>query len=102
MTPPKRALFSLNISSNADHIYQRVEDRNTDGKDRVQVREHNDPLVGQTNLEILTRPFEKEVKRSVERIVDGRVVTDTKIERSGSGNKHVSNKVEDKYDTSDL
>ncbi|KAF2662663.1 hypothetical protein K491DRAFT_700398 [Lophiostoma macrostomum CBS 122681] len=73
MSPPKRAFFSLNVDSNADHIYERIEHHDKEGKDKIKVKEHSEPLVGSTSLQVLTQPFEKEVKRSVERIVDGRV-----------------------------
>jgi hypothetical protein len=109
MSPPKRAFFSLNVDSNADHIYERIEHHGKDGKDTVKVKEHREPLAGSTSLQVLTQPFEKEVKRSVERIVDGRVVRDTETYSSDKPDSHtvkLENKRKkslwEKYDTSDL
>lgn len=104
MAPPKRAIFSLNVDSNAEHFLERIEDHSKQGKGKVKVREHKEPFVGNTSLQLLTRPFEKEVQRSVERIVDGRVVKDTKITRENSQTRNEKRKksVEERYDTSDL
>lgn len=106
--PKRRAFFSLNVDSNAEHIYERVEDHNKDKKDSLKVREQTGPVVGNSSVQIITRPFEKEVQRSIERIVDGRVVRDTTTYRSTSpspSSRQKSSKkrsIEDKYDTSDL
>lgn len=71
MAPPKRALFSLDLDTEADHIYQRVEDHNKDGNDKVKVLESSGPTVGNTQLEFVTKPFEKVVNRTVEGVLDG-------------------------------
>jgi hypothetical protein len=109
--PKRRAFLSVNVNSNAEHIYERVEDHNKESKDRLKVLEQTQPTVGNSSIHIITRPFEKEVQRSIERVVDGRVVRDTTTYRStspspsnrhkeGSSKKRAS--IEDKYDTSDL
>lgn len=109
-TPQKRGFITLNVDSVADHIYQRVEDHNKDKKDELKVREQSGPVVGSTSIQILGAPFEKEVQRSIERIVDGRVVRDTSIHRSTSPDdddrkekeKKKKSAIEEKYDTSEL
>ncbi|KAL1598829.1 hypothetical protein SLS60_007971 [Paraconiothyrium brasiliense] len=68
---PKRGLFSLNLDSNADHIYQRVEDHNKEGKEKVKVLESSGPTVGNTSLSIVTKPLEQVVNRTVESVIDG-------------------------------
>ncbi|KAF2113340.1 hypothetical protein BDV96DRAFT_613757 [Lophiotrema nucula] len=65
--PPKRALFSLNVDSNAEHLYQRIDDHN---KERTTVTETKDPVHGHTSLQVLTKPFEKEVERQVQRVTN--------------------------------
>lgn len=109
MAAPKRAVFSLTVDSNTEHIYERTEDHTKEGKGKVKVREYKEPLIGNTSLHILTKPFEKEVQRSVERTIDGRTVRDTTYSYSdstssvSSGQKqHRKKSVEEKYDTSDL
>jgi len=118
MTPPKRALFSLNLDSNADHIYQRVEDHNKEGEGKIKVIESTGPTVGSTNLTVLTKPFEKVVNRAVEGVIEG---TGKKVhsaegelhyevsrEEKGSSSQTVKvqkgpvKRLEDQYDTSEL
>jgi hypothetical protein len=114
---PKRALFSLNLESNADHIYQRVEDHNKEGKDKVKVIESSGPTVGNTSLSIVTNPLEQAVNRTVESVVDGtgkkvhsvEGEVHASISRSEEGTgtrtakvKRTGKKLEDTYDTSDL
>jgi hypothetical protein len=123
----KRALFSLNLDSNADHVYQRVDDHNKDGTDRVKVLESKGPTHGHTNLNYLTKPFEKTVNRAVNDVIDGSgkkvhsaqgeltysssqsgsKTTTTTTKGKPGGNLNVVSKVkrrniERKYDTSDL
>ncbi|KAJ4291781.1 hypothetical protein N0V90_009676 [Kalmusia sp. IMI 367209] len=69
--PPKRALFSLNLESDAEHIYQRVDDHNKEGKEKVKVIESTGPTVGNTSLSFVTKPFEEAVNRTVEGVIDG-------------------------------
>lgn len=118
MAPPKRALFSLNLDSNADHVYQRVEDHNKEGAAKVKVLESSGPTVGNTNLSFVTKPFEQAVNRTVEGVIEGtgkkvhsakgELVYETHREESGTGKRtvevHKKNKksIEDQYDTSDL
>ena len=71
MAPPKRALFSLNLDTDADHVYQKVEDHSKDGDERVKVLESKGPVSGHTDLSVLTRPFEKTVNRAVDEVLDG-------------------------------
>ncbi|KAF2242966.1 hypothetical protein BU26DRAFT_570380 [Trematosphaeria pertusa] len=120
MAPPKRALFSLNLDSNADHIYQRVEDHNKEGTDKVKVLESSGPTHGNTNLSFVTKPFEEAVNRTVEGVIEG---TGKKVhsaegeltydinkseQETSSGSRTVKvhkkgrKKIEDSYDTSDL
>ncbi|KAF7681496.1 hypothetical protein GT037_000472 [Alternaria burnsii] len=84
MTPPKRALFSLNLDTDADHVYQKVEDHNKDGVDRVKVLESKGPTRGHTDLSYVTRPFEKTVHRAVNEVIDGRKVKSAEGEISYS------------------
>jgi ribose 5-phosphate isomerase B len=99
----KRAFFSLNVDSDADHVYERTVDHRN-GKDKVTVRESGEPRVGNTSLNVLTKPFEREIKRSIERVVDGRTVRDTKTTYDDGSERPQRRKtrIEDKYDTSDL
>lgn len=71
MAPPKRALFSLNLDTDADRIYQRVEDHNKHGDERVKVLETKGPTRGHTDLSFVTKPFENTVNRAVEEVIDG-------------------------------
>lgn len=71
MVPPKRALFSLNLDSDADHIYQRVEDHSTEGTNRVKVIETKGPTHGHSDLTYITKPFERTVNRAVNEVIDG-------------------------------
>lgn len=118
---PRRGFVRINVDSNADHIYQRVEDHNRHPEEdedrdsprersgvRVREHEHSGPSSGSTRLNILTRPFEKEVVRSFERIVDGRVVRDTVRhfsegdDRRDSRKEERRRKIEDRFDCSEL
>ncbi|KAF2734602.1 hypothetical protein EJ04DRAFT_523578 [Polyplosphaeria fusca] len=100
--PPKRALFSVNINSNAESLYQRIEDHNKEGKARVRTVEHDEPVVGNTSLQVLTRPFEKEVQQTVERIVDDKHITASSSTSSPAQPRRSKKKLEAEYDTSDL
>ncbi|KAL6154802.1 hypothetical protein ACJQWK_00694 [Exserohilum turcicum] len=71
MAPPKRALFSLNLDTDADHVYQKVEDHSKSGDDRVRVLETRGPTHGHTDLSFVTKPFEKTVNRAVNDVIDG-------------------------------
>lgn len=72
MAPPaKRALFSLNLESQSESLYSRVDDKNRPGDDRVKVLESSGPTTGSTHLEFVTKPFEKLVDRTVEGVVEG-------------------------------
>jgi hypothetical protein len=69
MAPPKRAHFSLNVNSQAESLYSRVEDGNTkdhEGRPKVKVIESSGPTSGSKHLEFVTKPFEKIVDRTVE------------------------------------
>jgi hypothetical protein len=71
--PPKdkRALFSLNLDTDADHVYQKVTERNDQGEERVKVIESREPTHGHTDLSYVTKPFEKTVNRAVNEVVEG-------------------------------
>lgn len=71
MAPPKRALFSLNLDTDADHVYQRVEDHSKPADERVKVLETKGPTRGHTDLSFVTKPFENTVNRAVEEVIDG-------------------------------
>jgi hypothetical protein len=88
MAPPKRALFSLNLDTDADHVYQRVEDHNKHGDERVKVLETKGPTRGHTDLSFITKPFENTVNRAVEEVIDG------------TGKRVVSKEGEIRYSTS--
>ena len=100
--PPKRALFSLNIDSNADHLYERIEHHNDEDKGKDRVIERTEPTAGSTKVEIVTRPFERAVERTVERIVDGKVVREHRTTNETGNGKRTAKRLEDVYDTSDL
>lgn len=68
---PKRALFSLNLDTDADHVYQKIEDHSKDGEDNVRVLESKGPTRGHTDLSYIARPFEKTVNRAVNEVIDG-------------------------------
>lgn len=71
MAPPQRALFSLNLDSDAEHVYQRVDDHNHEGTNRVKIIESKGPTHGHTDLTYITKPFEKTVNRAVNEVIDG-------------------------------
>jgi hypothetical protein len=69
MAPPKRAHFSLNVNSQAESLYSRVEDGNAkdhEGRPKVKVIESSGPTSGSKHLEFVTKPFEKIVDRTIE------------------------------------
>lgn len=119
MSPPKRALFSLNLDSDAEHVHQRIEDHSKEGTDRVKVIETKGPTHSHTNLEFVSKPFENLVNRTVDGVIEG---TGKKV-HSAEGDLHYSNTetsssssdrnisvknnskrraIEKKYDTSEL
>jgi ribose 5-phosphate isomerase B len=124
MAHPKRALFSLNLDSDADHVYQRVEDNSKDGTDRVKVIESKGPTHGHTDLSFITKPFEKTVNRTVNDVIEGTgkkvhsaegeltYSTERSEKRSGKEvdtgsrlnvvSKTKRRNIEQKYDTSEL
>jgi hypothetical protein len=71
--PPKdkRALFSLNLDTDADHVYQKVTDHNDQGEERVKVIESKGPTHGHTDLSYVTKPFERTVNRAVNEVIEG-------------------------------
>lgn len=116
---PKRALFSLNVDSETEHVYQRVNNHSKPGE-KTKVIETSGPTVGHTDLQFVTKPFEKLVNRTVEGVEEG---TGKKIhsaegeltyssQRSGTGSSNTTKTVKDStrtkrrveqlYDTSDL
>src|SRR5262245_25044469 len=96
MAPPKRALFSLNLDSDAERVYQRVDDHSKQGTDKVQVFESSGPSVGHTKFEFATKPFERLVNRTVEGVIqgsgkkvhsaEGDLVYETQREEKSTGN----------------
>lgn len=120
MAPPKRALFSLNLDTDADHIHQRISHHNKDGEDSVQVLETKGPTRNHTDLAYITKPFENAVNKTVNDVVDGtgkKVHTaegkisysshSTERRRDANSNLNIVSKpkrraLENKYDTSEL
>ncbi|KAH9876867.1 hypothetical protein IAQ61_002228 [Plenodomus lingam] len=120
MSPPRRALFSLNLDTDADHVHQRISHHNKDGEDRVRVIETKGPTHSHTDLSYVTKPFEKAVNRAVNEVVDGtgkKVHTaegqisysssSTERRRDGNSRLNIISKskrraLENKYDTSEL
>lgn len=116
--PPKRALFSLNVDSEADHIYQRVNDHSKPGE-KTKVVETTGPTIGHTDLQYLGKPFEKLVNRTVQGVeegtgkkvtsAEGEITYSSQRSTSGSSTKHTvkdstrtKRRIERLYDTSDL
>lgn len=115
---PKRAFFSLNVDSQSEHIYPRVEEQHTSGRKIIETSS------GDTDLSSVTKPFEKAVNRAVDDVVqsstgkkvhsvDGDLHYTTEKSSSSSGtstntstlairNKSSRRAIERKYDTSDL
>jgi ribose 5-phosphate isomerase B len=118
MSPPRRALFSLNVDSETEHLYQRVDDHRKDGKEKVKVIESSGPTVGHTDYQFVTKPFETLVNRTVDGIVEGsgkklhsaegEVTYSSQKSERGTGNTTVktsrssTRNIERDYDTSDL
>lgn len=117
---PKRALFSLNVDSEADHIYQRVKDHSKPGEETKVIE--SGPTVGHTDLQYLSKPFEKLVNRTVEGVeestgkklhsAEGEITYSSQRSSAGTGSSSKSKTVKDStrtkhrveqlYDTSDL
>lgn len=119
MSPPKRALFSLNLDSNADNVYQRVEEHNKDGTDSVKVFETTGPSRHHSEVSYLTKPFENLVNRTVDGVIEGtgkkvhsaegEIHYNTESTSSSNTNRTINvknkarrKKIVDKYDTSEL
>ena len=116
--PPKRALFSLNVDSEAERIYQRVEDHSNPGNGKTKIFESSGPTVGHTDLQFVTKPFEKLVNRTVEGVeegtgkkihsAEGELTYSSQKSSSGTGVKtvkkstHNQRRIDQLYDTSDL
>jgi hypothetical protein len=94
MTPPKRALFSLNLDTEADHVYQRTEDHSRDGHTKVKVLKSSGPTTGNTRLEFVTKPFEKVVDRTVQGVLDG---TGKKVQTTEGEIEHATSRSEKGY-----
>lgn len=117
--PPKRALFSLNVDSEADHIYHRVNDHSKPGE-KTKVIETSGPTVGHTDLQFVTKPFEKLVNRTVEGVeestgkkvhsAEGELTYSSQRTSHGTSNStktvkdstRTKRRIEQQYDTSDL
>ena len=115
--PPKRALLSLNVDSQTEHVYQRVNDHTKSGG-KAKVIESSGPTYGHTDLQLVTKPVEKLVNRTVEGVeestgkkvhsVGSELTYSSQRSTSGSHTRTVKassrtkRRVEQLYDTSDL
>jgi ribose 5-phosphate isomerase B len=116
---PKRAVFSLNVDSNADHYTQHVTEHHPDGTDSVKVIESKGPTHGHTDLSYVSKPFERIVDRAVDDVVKdtGKKVhsvegdisysSDTHSSNTSNSNLNIKNKstrrfIERRYDVSEL
>lgn len=115
--PPKRALLSLNVDSQTEHVYQRVNDHTKPGG-KAKVIETSGPTYGHTDLQLVTKPVEKLVNRTVEGVEEstGKKVHSAESEltyssqrstsgshtRTVKGSSRTKRRVEQLYDTSDL
>lgn len=120
MSPPKRALFSLNLDTEADHVHRRVTDFSKEGTDRVKILETKGPTHTHADLTYATKPFERLVDRTVNEVLDetGKKVhfaegeityssNSAERQRDGTSKLNVVSKpkrrqIEAKYDTSEL
>jgi ribose 5-phosphate isomerase B len=119
MSSAKRAAFSINVDSDADHIYERVSKHHPNGTDNVKVIESTGPTHSHTDISYITKPFEKAVNTAVDSVLESSGTTF----HSAEGDLHYSNEkpptstssstlsiknkskrraLERKYDTSDL
>ena len=116
--PPKRALLSLNVDSQAEHVYQRVNDHSKPGE-KTKVIETTGPTVGHTDLQYLSKPSEKLVNRTVQGVeketgkkvtsAEGELTYSSQRSTTGTSTKHTvkdstrtKHRIEKLYDTSDL
>ena len=81
MAPPKRALFSLNLDTDADHIHERIEDHSQPGPPRVKIVESTGPTHTHSDVQYVTKPFENIVNRTVNEAIE----STGKTPRSGTG-----------------
>jgi ribose 5-phosphate isomerase B len=119
MSSAKRAAFSINVDSDADHIYQRVSEHHPNGTNTVKVIDSTGPTHSHTDISYITKPFEKAVNTTVDSVIE----SSGKTLHSSEGNLHYSNEkpstssststlsiknkskrrtLERKYDTSEL
>lgn len=116
--PPKRALFALNVDSEADHIYQRTNDRSKPGE-KTKVVESSGPTVSHTDFQYIGKPFEKLVNHTVQGVeeetgkkvtnAEGEITYSSQRSTAGRSSKHTvqnstrtKRRIEKLYDTSDL
>ncbi|PVI04449.1 hypothetical protein DM02DRAFT_651618 [Periconia macrospinosa] len=93
--PHKRGLLSLNLESDVEHLAQRVEDgiNNSYARSsasRSSSRSHQDGTKGRqrTSVEILTKPFEQAVQRTVDGVLKEEKINPSpgkKVVSAGSG-----------------
>ncbi|KAF2125038.1 hypothetical protein P153DRAFT_389893 [Dothidotthia symphoricarpi CBS 119687] len=116
MTPPKRALFSLNLDSDIDHLRQRIEERNLDGSEKPKIIETR----GHSDLSFVGKPIENIVNKAVDSVVDGTGKTVRSVDgdityshsetrnsngkavKVSSSNSKKGRSIWEKYDTSEL
>ena len=96
MTNDKRIQIQANITSAADHVYERIEDRSTR---EIKVSQSHDPPHSSSRTVVTTNPYEVEV------VVDGKKSNDSILQpKKGSEETKVQDVVVPKpgYDTSQL
>ena len=119
MPPPKRAVFSLNLDSSADHVHERVEDGSEKGTDRFKVIESKGPTTTHSDIRYVAKPFENLVNRTVNDVLEGsgkkvnsaegQVSYSTRRSEKSEGKSRLNvvsklkrRSIEEKYDTSEL
>lgn len=117
MGPPKRALFSLNIDSNVEHIAPKARDERGTSSSGGKAPESTSE--GRTSVQVLTRPFERAVEGVLEDVLertgekeDGKKTWVKKVEtRVDSEGTHTTSTtkttgkkggLEERFDTSEL
>jgi len=121
MTPPKRAIFSLNVDSEIESLRAERTDYNREHEEKEKrVVDSKGPIAstGRTHIEIVRKPGEKRIERTVEGLGLGLADRDTDREETSEKNrgttytsttitskpaaKEPGTDINEQYDTSDL